>query len=107
MTTMTSYRELSVQELGSLASELRARAPRQEAGDEIDVSPVPLRTCYETMMRLSGPRDAVLDYAAYLFAEEAKGRDATVPALALEEAHVEPEEGLMSLVLSRGAYTPR
>lgn len=107
MTTMASYRELSVQELATLATELRMRTPRQEAGDELEVAPVPLRTCYETMMRLSGPRDAVLDYAAYLFAEEARTQDATVPPLAVEEAHIEPETGRMSVVLSRGAYVPQ
>ncbi len=106
MTTTASYLELSMPELGALTSELRTRRPRQEALSEIEIGSVPLRTCYETMTRLSGPRDAVLDYAAYLFAEEGRA-PAPVPPLAIEEGRVEPETGQMTLVLSRGAYTPR
>lgn len=106
MTTTASHVELSSLALGAMAKELRTRPPRQAAEGEIEIRPIPLRTCYETMMRLTGPRDAVLDYAAYLFAEEGKGQPAPVPPLTIEEGQIEPVTGTISLLLSRGSYTP-
>ncbi|MEW5917798.1 MAG: hypothetical protein AB1762_15455 [Gemmatimonadota bacterium] len=80
------------------------RVPREGARSAIRVSVVPLRTCYETLMRLEGPRDAVLDYAAALFADDAASPSRTSPPLALEEAHLEDDGDTLSLLLSRGMY---
>jgi hypothetical protein len=83
---------------------IEQRAPRTGARSEIRVSVVPLRTCYETLMRLEGPRESVLDYAAVLFADEATSPSRTSPPLTLEEAHLEDDGDTLSLLLSRGMY---
>jgi hypothetical protein len=90
--------------LKSVAALIRGRQPRDSARSEIQVNVVPLRTCYEVLLRLSGPRDAVLDYAAVLFAEDATSPSRPNPPLALEEAHTEDDGLTLSLLLSRGMY---
>lgn len=107
MTTSASTHELSVAELGALTAEVRAHAPRQAASSEIEIRSVPVRTCYETMIRLTGPRDAVLDYAAFLFSEERSGRPQPTPPLTIEEAHLDEASGAFTVVLSRGSFTVR
>lgn len=82
---------------------IEKRVPRAEARREVHVSVVPLRTCYETLMRVEGPRDAVLDYAASLFADDATSPSHPTPPLTLEEARLE-DDGSLSLLLSRGMY---
>lgn len=106
MTTSASIQELSPAQIGVLTKALRARKPRQAAGEAIEIRSVPVRTCYEAMMRLSGPREAVLDYAAYLFAAEADAGATPAPPLAIEEAHIDNAAESVTLVLSRGMYTP-
>ena len=103
--TITTLPSLALLPLIDLEIELQSRPPREAARTEIVITSVPLRACKETLTRLIGPRDAVLDYAAALFAE-----DATCPAppshpLTLEEAHVEDDGEMLSLLLSRGMYT--
>lgn len=107
MIPSATTQELSTPQLRVLTTALRARRPRQAAEHDIEIRSVPVRTCYETMMRLTGPREAVLDYAAFLFAEEGHGSPIPAPPLAVEEAHVDDETDSMSIVLSRGAYSPR
>jgi hypothetical protein len=84
---------------------IRRRVPRADASTEITISSVPLRTCYETMMRLHGPRESVLDYAATLFADESASLYAPAPPLTLEEAHAEDGGATLSLLLSRGSFS--
>ena len=90
--------------LGSVSALLKNRIPREAARSEIKLTSVPLRTCYETLMRLTGPREAVLDYAAVLFADDARGASQPSPPLTLEEAHEEDDGKTLSLLLSRGVY---
>ena len=91
----------------ALTTIIRRRAPRASAKSKIVESLVPMRTCYETMTRLVGPADSVLDYAAFLFAEEDAAATRPTPALTVEEAHFSPDTGTLSLVLSRGSFTVR
>lgn len=107
MTTPHAHQELTGTLLATLTRELRTRVPRAEAEHEIEVHPVPMRTCYETMTRLVGPCTSVLDYAAYLFAADANARTEPTPPLAIEEAQLDTETGEMSLVLTRGTFTVR
>lgn len=88
----------------SLAKQILSRTPRESAKAEIEMRFVPLRTCYEACMRLKGPREAVLDYAAVLFADAAT-RPGPTPPLTLEEAHSDDGGDTLSLLLSRGMYT--
>lgn len=85
---------------------IQQRIPRAAARSEVAVKSVPIRTCYETLTRLSGPSDAVLDYAAALFADDAANPARPSPPLALEEAHVQGDGETLSLLLSRGMYSP-
>lgn len=88
----------------ALAKQIIERTPRESAKSEIEMSFVALRTCYEACMRLVGPRESVLDYAAALFAD-AEAHPGPTPPLALEEAHSEDGGETLSLLLSRGMYT--
>jgi hypothetical protein len=83
---------------------LENRAPRESARAEVRVKSVPIRTCYETLLRITGPREAVLDYAAVLFADDAESPARASPPLTLEEAHAEDAGLTLSLLLSRGMY---
>lgn len=89
----------------ALVALIRNRPLRTAARSQIKVSTVPIRTCYETLTRLRGPRDAVLDYAAFLFADDAESAAPATPRLALEEAHIEDDGATLSLLLSRGDLT--
>jgi hypothetical protein len=84
---------------------IQNRVPREGARSEISVSVVPLRTCYETLMRLEGPRESVLDYAASLFSDDVISPARPTPPLAVEEAHLEDDGDTLSLLLSRGMYS--
>lgn len=106
MPTSTTAHELSAVEIAGLTKEIRTRKPRESAVSEIQVGSVPVRTCYETMTRLIGPVDSVLDYAAWLFTEDGAGKTSVpVPPLSVEEAHTDFATGIMTLVLSRGTLT--
>lgn len=88
----------------AVAKQILQRTPRESAKADIEMSFVSLRTCYEACMRLAGPREAVLDYAAALFADAA-ARPGPQPPLALEEAHTDDGGETLSLLLSRGLYS--
>ena len=107
MSTSASSHELSAVEIGGLTAEIRIRKPRQEAASDIEVGSIPMRTCYETMTRLSGPVDSVLDYAAWLFADDKSNKPGPTPPLTIEEAHTDFGTGIMTLVLSRGSFTAK
>jgi hypothetical protein len=103
--TITMLPPLALLPLIDLEHELQIRPPRAAARAEIVVTSVPLLACKETITRLIGPRDAVLDYAAALFAEEATCPAPPSHPLTLEEAHDEDDGEMLSLLLSRGMYT--
>lgn len=107
MTHATASHELSAVEIGGLTAEIRLRKPRQEAASDIEISSIPMRTCYETMTRLNGPVDSVLDYAAWLFSEDKSTKPGPTPPLTIEEAHTDFSTGIMTLVLSRGSFTAK
>jgi hypothetical protein len=89
----------------AVAALIRNRPLRAAAGSQIKVSTVPIRTCYETLTRLRGPREDVLDYAALLFAADAMSAARAMPPIALEEAHTEDAGQTLVLLLSRGNLT--
>jgi hypothetical protein len=92
---------LSAQRLRALESEIRRRPPRPAAAGRLRVSAPPIRTCYLTLTRLEGPREAVLDYAAFLFDAEKKQDAPPQPGLAVEAVEAE-ENGELALLLSAG-----
>jgi hypothetical protein len=84
----------------ALRAEIDARTPRPEAKARLQVTAPHARSAYMAYTRLSGPRDDVLDYAAYLFATDT-GRDAA----ALQIDAVERDEGgELTLLLWRSLY---
>jgi hypothetical protein len=103
MTTVTPS-VCTVLPVKALAKHILNRTPRESAKSEIEMRFVPLRTCYEACMRLIGPRESVLDYAAVLFADAAEHPGPT-PPLALEAAISEDGGKTLSLLLSRGMYS--
>ena len=88
----------------TLTGIIRGRSPRATARREIVVTSVPLHTCYEQLMQLRGPREAVLDYAAQLFADDAATTAQPALPLALEEALSEDSGRTLSLLLSCGLH---
>ena len=71
-----------------LGDQIRHRSPRPGAVSRIAVSSPPSRLRFLDYTRLSGPRDDVLDYAAFLFATDTGWGDT-----ALELVSVEDEDG--------------
>jgi hypothetical protein len=77
------------------------RAPRAEAIANVEVSAPHARSAYLAYTRLSGPRDDVLDYAAYLFATDTNHGPAR-----LDLDAVERDDGTeLRLLLSRSLYS--
>lgn len=76
------------------------RTPRAEAVTRVRVSAPHARSAYLAYTRLAGPRDDVLDYAAYLFAT-----DTGVGAARLDLDAVERDDGTeLRLLFSRSLY---
>jgi len=88
--------------LEQLLAEIRRRPPRREAKSDVTVSAPHARSAYLSYTRVAGPRDAVLDYAAYLFAED---RGVGAAALDLDAVECDEPESL-TLLLSRSLYSP-
>jgi hypothetical protein len=88
-----------------LTTLIQQRPPRAQARAEINVTSVPLRTCYEILTRLRGPREAVLDYAAALFSDNVAEAARPTPPVTLEEAHSEDDGRTLSLLLASGAFS--
>jgi hypothetical protein len=76
------------------------RTPRADAVERIQVSAPHARSAYLAYTRLSGPRDDVLDYAAYLFATDTGQGVARLDLDAVER----DEGGELRLLLSRSLY---
>ena len=77
------------------------RTPRAEAIANVKVSAPHARSAYIAYTRLAGPRDDVLDYAAYLFASDTGQGHAR-----LDIDAVERDDGdELRLLLSRSLYS--
>ena len=76
------------------------RTPRADAAASITISAPHARSAYLAYTRLAGPRDDVLDYAAYLFRSDTNQGAAQLDLDAVEkEGH-----GELTLLLSRSLY---
>jgi hypothetical protein len=90
--------------LEELEQEIRARIPRPAARLHISLSNPPIRTVYQTQMRIAGKRDDVLDFIASLY-DEVKGMvrpDGTLP-LSVQAIESESTEHIQ-LLLVRDLY---
>lgn len=90
--------------LDALETEIRARTPRPSARLHISLSNPPIRTAYQTQMRVAGNRDDVLDFVAALY-DEVKGMvrpDGTLP-LSVQSIESESSEHIQ-LLLARDLY---
>lgn len=90
--------------IDAIEAEIRARTPRPSARLHISLSNPPIRTVYQTQMRISGNRDDVLDFTAALY-DEVKGMvrpDGTLP-LAVQAVESESSEHIQ-LLLTRDLY---
>lgn len=90
--------------LDALEQEILARAPRPSARVHVSLSPVESRSEFLSYVRLAGPKEDVLDFAAVLFAE-VKGMvrpDGTLP-LSLSAIESESSEHIQ-LVIAREMY---
>jgi len=90
--------------LEAIEQEIRARPPRPAARLHVSLSNPPIRTVYQTQMRISGARDDVLDFTAALY-DEVKGMvrpDGSLP-LSVQAIESESSEHLQ-LLLARDLY---
>jgi len=90
--------------IDAIELEIRARTPRPSARLHISLSNPPIRTVYQTQMRISGNRDDVLDFTAALY-DEVKGMvrpDGTLP-IAVQAIESESSEHIQ-LLLTRDLY---
>jgi hypothetical protein len=93
-----------VQRMQAIRDELALRPGRAAAGARVRVSAPLARTCYLAYTRLAGPREDVLDYAAYLLAADQAERQPALGPLDLEAVESEGG-GELTLLLSRMLYT--
>ncbi len=92
------------EKLDALEAEIHARTPRASARLHISLSNPPIRTAYQTQMRVAGNRDDVLDFIAALY-DEVKGMvrpDGTLP-LTVQAIESESTEHIQ-LLLARDLY---
>jgi len=90
--------------LDAIEAEILARAPRPSARLHVSLSTPPIRTAYQTQMRIAGDREDVLDFVAALY-DEVKGMvrpDGTLP-LSVQAIESESSEHIQ-LLLSRDLY---
>lgn len=88
--------------LDALAAVLRHRPGRPADAGTVTVTSPPARSCYLALLRVSGPRDAVLDHVAWLLADAAAPAGGHGP---YELEAVERDDGeRLALLLSRVAY---
>ena len=95
---------LRAAKLEEIEQEIRARTPRAAARLHVSLSNPPIRTVYQTQMRVSGKRDDVLDFTAALY-DEVKGMvrpDGSLP-LSVQAIESESTEHLQ-LLLVRDLY---
>jgi hypothetical protein len=93
----------ALERLSAIEQELRVRSPRKDSGKRVKQTNVPVRTCYQAMVRLDGARDDVLDYAAWMMSlaigPEDPCKGVLVPAAVEHDA-----DDHLTLVLSRDLY---
>ncbi len=95
---------LRAAKLEEIEQEIRSRTPRASARLHVSLSNPPIRTVYQTQMRISGKRDDVLDFTAALY-DEVKGMvrpDGSLP-LSVQAIESESSEHLQ-LLLTRDLY---
>lgn len=80
-----------------LREDIRARMPRPGAVSRLVISNPPSHVRFLDYTRLSGPRDDVLDYAAFLFATDTGWGETALELVAIESD--EPER--LTLVLAK------
>lgn len=95
-----SRARVAVNRLPEILEAIRRREPRADAKSEIKVSAPHARSAYLSYTRLSGPRESVLEYAAYLFSEDRNRGAARIDVDAVEK----DEGGVLTLLLSRSLY---
>ena len=90
--------------LDAIEIEIRARQPRAAARLHVSLSTPPARSAFQMLLRLSGDREDVLDFAAALY-DEVRGMvrpDGTLP-LAVQAIESESSEHIQ-LLLTRDLY---
>ena len=90
--------------LDAIELEIRAREPRAAARLHVALSNPPARSAFQMLLRLSGAREDVLDFAAALY-DEVRGMvrpDGTLP-LAVQAIESESSEHIQ-LLLTRDLY---
>lgn len=102
-TTTLGAPSATYRHLTELRAEIAARTPRDDAERRVRVSAPLSRTCYWSLMRLSGAPDDVLDYAASLFAADRATPHPGRGPLELEAIEHEDDASL-TLLLSRALY---
>lgn len=92
------------EKLDALEAEIQARAPRAAARLHISLSNPPVRSAFQTEMRVAGNREDVLDFIAALY-DEVRGMvrpDGTLP-LSVQAIESESSEHIQ-LLLARDRY---
>lgn len=95
MSTTHTDPHLQYQRTVELRDEIARHRPAPEAAQRIRVRPQFARTCYLQQQHLSGPREDVLGYAAWLFES-----DRALELVAIEEDT--PER--LTILLSKATY---
>jgi hypothetical protein len=80
---------------------IATRRPRADAAANVQITAPHARSAYLLYTRLAGPRDDVLDYAAYLFASDTGKGAARLDIDAVER----DADGELTLLLSRSLYS--
>lgn len=89
--------------LAALETEIRARTPRAEARVEVKVTNPPIRTVYQTQMRIAGPRDAVLDYCAFVWKDAGPAVAGKHSPVSLEAIELEAD-GKLTVLVAKDLY---
>ena len=105
MSPSSTRSECDALEIATLTTLARNRPLRESSRSQVKVSSVPIRTCYEALMRVWGPRAAVLDFVELVGAAAAASAAPPQPPMAIEEAHTDDAGETLSLLLARGVYT--
>ncbi len=101
--TPQSRSQEMAQRLAALEAEIRGRTPRAEARVEVKVTNPPIRTVYQTQMRIAGPRDAVLDYCAFVWKDAGPTQPGQHSPVSLE-AIEKDEGGQLTVLVAKDLY---
>jgi len=89
--------------MAALEAEIRRRTPRPEARVEVKVTNPPIRTVYQTQMRIAGPRDAVLDYCAFIWKDAGEPEPGKHVPVSLESIERD-EDGQLTVLVAKDLY---